>query len=360
MRQLKEDDVVMTYEANGIPPITEWLVSEYYMEPGSITAYRNGILRQYLFKSVITRLNQKGIELYKDDKAIRKAATNFRERRTELEHLCTDLMEAHSIEPKDIEQLIEISGKCFKDYEHFDAWYTDGAYPHRDQPGTAAALEYAEKEKNVLREEFSALFFDTSKNFLGVLRRLAVQLGIEPDDISWYFGPELARAFEGTFLSKDELQARQRSYVYLLDTDGTSTMLVGDEADTYIEAFEAKQDVSAALELRGQCASKGPVVRGVVRIINSDYIDFSTTQRKMDAMNEGDVLVSPTTAPDLMPALRKAAAIVTDTGGMLSHAALTARELGKPCVVGTKIASRVLKDGDMVEVDAEKGTVRKI
>jgi pyruvate,water dikinase len=58
-----------------------------------------------------------------------------------------------------------------------------------------------------------------------------------------------------------------------------------------------------------------------------------------------------------MPALRKAAAVVTDVGGMLSHAVITARELDIPCIVDTKNGSKVLKDGDVVEVDAGKGIV---
>ena len=66
------------------------------------------------------------------------------------------------------------------------------------------------------------------------------------------------------------------------------------------------------------------------------------------------------TTPDFVPAMKKAAAIVTEQGGITSHAAIVSRELGVPCVIGTKIATRVLKDGDLVEVDANKGIVRKV
>ncbi|PIY96842.1 MAG: hypothetical protein COY66_02870, partial [Candidatus Kerfeldbacteria bacterium CG_4_10_14_0_8_um_filter_42_10] len=66
------------------------------------------------------------------------------------------------------------------------------------------------------------------------------------------------------------------------------------------------------------------------------------------------------TNPSLVPAMKKAAAIVTDTGGLTCHAAIVARELNTPCVIGTNIATRVLKDGDLVEVDATRGVVTKI
>jgi len=66
------------------------------------------------------------------------------------------------------------------------------------------------------------------------------------------------------------------------------------------------------------------------------------------------------TTPDFMPAMQKAAAFVTDEGGITCHAGIVARELKKPCVIGTKIATQVFKDGDLVEVDAGQGTVRII
>jgi len=58
--------------------------------------------------------------------------------------------------------------------------------------------------------------------------------------------------------------------------------------------------------------------------------------------------------------MKKASAIVTDEGGLLSHAAITSRELNKPCIIGTKVATKVLRDGDLIEVDANKGLVKII
>jgi pyruvate,water dikinase len=78
----------------------------------------------------------------------------------------------------------------------------------------------------------------------------------------------------------------------------------------------------------------------------------------MNNMEKGQILVSQTTDPELMPALRKASAIVTDLGGMLSHSAISARELDIPCIIATGNATKVLKDGMEVEVDANSGIVR--
>ena len=70
--------------------------------------------------------------------------------------------------------------------------------------------------------------------------------------------------------------------------------------------------------------------------------------------------MTPMTRPEFLPLMKKAKAIITDEGGITCHAAIVSRELGIPCIIGTKIATKVLKDNDLVEVDAEKGIVRKI
>ncbi len=77
-------------------------------------------------------------------------------------------------------------------------------------------------------------------------------------------------------------------------------------------------------------------------------------------MNTGDILVTTMTTPDFVPLMKRAGGIVTDVGGLLSHAAIVSRELGKPCVIATKAATKIFKDNDLIEVDAEKGIVRLI
>jgi len=69
-------------------------------------------------------------------------------------------------------------------------------------------------------------------------------------------------------------------------------------------------------------------------------------------------LVSPMTIPDFVPAMEKAIAFITDEGGILCHAAIVSREMGKPCIINTKYATKVLKDGMEVEVNADEGTVK--
>lgn len=133
----------------------------------------------------------------------------------------------------------------------------------------------------------------------------------------------------------------------------------GEEAKIVSKNFLEKNNELEEKTIRGKVANMAePIVRGIVRLITRDYGDASRMYEEMDSMVRGEILVTQTTDPEMLPALQKAAAVVTDIGGMLSHTAITARELGISCIVDTKNASKILKDGDMVEVDAERGGVR--
>ena len=102
--------------------------------------------------------------------------------------------------------------------------------------------------------------------------------------------------------------------------------------------------------LKGTPVSAG-IAEGKVRII----LDPSMCSK----MKNGNILVTEMTNPLYMPAIKKAKAIVTDVGGLLSHAAIVSRELGIPCIVGTKKATKILKEGDRVLVDGTKGEIYK-
>lgn len=105
--------------------------------------------------------------------------------------------------------------------------------------------------------------------------------------------------------------------------------------------------------LRGQVAHVGDV-QGSAYVLSWNETDLSTS---MDVMPRGSILVVGQTRPQLMLAIKKAAAIVTDEGGITSHAAIVARELGIPCIIGTRVATKMIVTGDTIRVDAYTGTV---
>jgi phosphohistidine swiveling domain-containing protein len=183
-----------------------------------------------------------------------------------------------------------------------------------------------------------------------VLEEIARRLGISLIQARFMLKTEVREALlRGKKPNKRVLQKRAKYCVYYVEK-GVEKIYIDNQAKKLADKIRLAVDDKVP-EIQGQCGCVGRA-KGVVKVINraSDIIK----------MKNGDVLVSIATDPDIVPAMKKASAIVTEQGGVTSHAAIIARELGIPCVIGTKIATKVFKDGDMVEVDATKGEVKKL
>ena len=120
--------------------------------------------------------------------------------------------------------------------------------------------------------------------------------------------------------------------------------------------YKNRPKVEMTDEIKGVTVHKG-LTRGRVVILNEKDYDNAN---KVFAGKEDFILVTPMTRPEIVPYLKKCVGIVTNEGGITCHAAIVAREMKIPCVVGTKVATQVLSDGDFIEVDAVQGIVRII
>lgn len=147
---------------------------------------------------------------------------------------------------------------------------------------------------------------------------------------------------------KKTLKERMKGYTVLME-DGFIRCIIGSESRRIKNFLE--EDVDYVKELKGVVASKGRVV-GKAKVILS--------KKDFNKLKHGDILITSMTTPDMVPIMKKASAFLTDEGGTTCHAAIIAREMRKPCIIGTKIATKIFKNGDMVEVDANKGVVKKI
>jgi pyruvate,water dikinase len=190
-------------------------------------------------------------------------------------------------------------------------------------------IEYAPEggtRQRILSEEEALKPVLTDKEVVAVAelgRRIEAHYG-SPQDTEWAFDPD-----GGLWM----LQSRPITTLH-------------DEAPP--SAGEGEDAEPETVLLRGLGGAPGSAV-GAARIL--------TSLADAASLNEGDVLVTHMTSPDWLPLLRRAAAVVTDSGGMTCHAAIVSRELGIPCVVGTGEATRRLRDGEIVTVDATRGVV---
>lgn len=178
---------------------------------------------------------------------------------------------------------------------------------------------------------------------------VAKRLNITPEQVRYMQEHELVDALQGRFSDFDLLTERIKYSVFVA-IGGERKFLVGKEAKAWYTENVIVEEFSDSNELEGATAFPGKV-KGKVKVINHPNEIFK--------MEKGNILVSHATNPNLLPAMDMAGAIVTDVGGLTCHAAIVSREFKIPCIVGTKIATQLLKDDDLVEVDAEKGIVKK-
>jgi len=182
-------------------------------------------------------------------------------------------------------------------------------------------------------------------------KELAKRNKISLEDIEYYARRDLLE-LASSGVKVTNVADRKQCYISYYHERGRLSYMFGRQADEFIKPYLEVRVNKGIREIKGIVVSKGRA-KGAVKVL-------FTPKKDMAKMKKGDVLVAPMTSPDYVRAMRLAGAIITDEGGMTCHAAIVSRELGIPCIVGTKIATKVLKDGDIVEVDADKGIVRRI
>ena len=184
-----------------------------------------------------------------------------------------------------------------------------------------------------------------------MLQELARRLGATVNQAHYLLKDEIIAILQGKKqVDVSELNERIRCNFYVV-INGRGKLLVGKRARQFIKKIKARPVPKGLHELSGQCAFPGKV-NGKVKVIRGkeDYSKFKS----------GDILVFYATNPNMVSLMKMARAIVTDEGGVTCHAAIVSRELRIPCVIGTRFATKILKDGARVEVDASKGIVKKL
>jgi len=194
--------------------------------------------------------------------------------------------------------------------------------------------------RTFVTENSDHLFYDGRQT---ILKKYADKLGISTSDICMMEPEEIA--------SRDLSKIKERRIGYaIIIIDSEITCLFGQEANELQEIISNKfKSKEVSRQIKGNPACMGKVT-GIAKILLS-HKDSSKLQK-------GEILVASMTTPDFVSAMEKASAFVTDEGGITCHAAIVAREFNVPCIVGTGNATKIIKDGDLIEVDANTGIVK--
>ena len=200
--------------------------------------------------------------------------------------------------------------------------------------------------RDVRKEPIQKIFTVTSN--LG--RHMFKIRGLKAEDARYLFYEDLKTGLYDKGSYSDIISKRKKGSVFY--SNGKEVISEYDNFDEVKKQLYGLLSVNNANgELKGNVASKGHV-KAKARIVlsESDFMDFK----------EGEVLITSMTRPEFVPLMKKASAIITDEGGITCHAAIISREINKPCIIGAKTATITIKNGDLIDVDANKGVIKII
>ncbi len=247
--------------------------------------------------------------------------------------------------------------RLYDQVQHLDESKLGDHAPYITKEPLTANLQFVTEcmhDVGYVKQGAAEYFSIFSERVLPFLRALAEKIGVTYREFMCLSVTEIDQALQGK-LEAGELKNRAAKRIGVNDwaligaNDGRVIFIEDlDDVKLMMEKMIPRTG-SDTKELMGQIGNRGKYT-GPARIVMNTY-DF-------DKVQPGDVLVTTMTTPDFIVLMQKSGAIVTDIGGLLCHAAIVSRELQKPCVIGTKFATHLFKDGDTVEVDADNGVVR--
>ncbi|MEI8062322.1 MAG: PEP-utilizing enzyme [bacterium] len=182
------------------------------------------------------------------------------------------------------------------------------------------------------------------------------------DQISSYYYDEIISLIrEGKLVNNDILEKRQKGFLKVHKGEKVEVYL-GEEAHAKIKdllEFRLKE-INETKEVKGTVASWPD--KGVEKITARAFVLTTAfdSEEELKKFKDGDILVATQTHPNLVPQMKNAIAIIADEGGITCHAAIVSRELRKPCIIGTKLSTKIFKTGDNLELNLKTGRVRKV
>jgi len=206
------------------------------------------------------------------------------------------------------------------------------------------------KEYTFYRNFRMGVYLKSSGSIYKFWKEIGRRLKLDFENLVLLSAAEIIDLLKNEIELPKDILARRKNKIVLLK-DNRINVLTGKKFQDFKKKnIREETSLDEKIEtIKGTVANQGQT-KGIVKVV--------LNLKDMKKVNKGDILVATMTIPEFVPAMEKAAAFVTDEGGILCHAAIVSREMNKPCIIGTKIATQVLKNGNKVEVDANKGIVK--
>lgn len=357
MKEYKLEDYQQLFSTEGMSYLTSDLFMTHYRTLGGIATFIQNKWTSFLPKTVIEETLKEGEETLSNNKKFSDFRNKISGYYAEVFGKLDTLLTNQEISREQCTQALQYISENWTHYSRTEFFYTDRAFEKaKDNETIQKNITELGELKNMARIKMNKLLFEPDARRKQLLRKLSVQFTIPFDDLLMYGKSDLLSLYDNVSLNKDTISDREKSYLMRADS-GQIDYLQGGQSEVWINAFLIQNTISENGRFKGIIANKGKVIAKAFIVKFGDNA-FARMNEIIASMPEGSVLVADTTAPELIMACKKASAIITNQGGMMSHAAIVSRELGIPCIVGLKNVTEKIKTGDMVEVDADKGIVR--
>lgn len=313
-----------------------------------VSIFKKGIAHIYRYKEG-TNLNAEGFLKIKDKKALFERIikeTKSRKKKTLKNiEICENKLKNKKLEYEELLDIFNILYSTFKSFWNLQFFPMGLEFSLNSYGREDVVLKY-KKYMMGIREQGQHIIVRLEDLIDIVLKRMAKSKNLQEELIKYATPTEIiSDGLNKTILSKRKKISVQmmKNNKYLVFQDKEAK-----EIDDLIISLEEKISTK---EVKGNSAYKEKA-EGLARVI--------LYRKDLDKIKNGEILVTPMTEAFYIPYLKRVKGIVTNEGGITCHAAIISRELKIPCIIGTRNATKVLKTGDLVEVDAEKGIVKVI
>lgn len=354
------NNYVRLFRIKGLGYLINNLWMNYYKELNCIALVHHQEYTSYMPKETFTKTQDDGLKLFSHETKFIKFKEEAEGYFREVIEFSEKILQQEDISEGDIALFFEYLSGLFYYYSRTEFFYTDKAFQESIQQNDkilTGNLKLLGQLKNDARASLNQIFFGNQSYLNRILIQIGCQHNIDSRELYHYGTREIIASFNHQKIQSSELDKRRKA-ILMIGKNNALNILTGAEAEGAIISF-IKEEKTSSDEIKGTIANQGKVC-GKVKVIVSGYDNFDQLHHAINQMNKNDILVAETTSPELLLACQKAAAIITNQGGMLSHAAIISRELNIPCIVGTMNATNMLKDGDFVEVDAYTGIIKKL
>jgi Phosphohistidine swiveling domain len=331
-----------------------WLTdSEHYLGESTLFLYKNEMLHIYYLNDSAKKYEDTGFDYFSKEKNI----LLFEKESQEIIMDVNDTFNKYNefdLKKLNSEELVRLFDVFRMKLNKFSELYTRAEDLNtRKLTKEDVNLEKIATVRLELRKSLPLLFDIVFGNFLQEVARRN-ELDAQKDLFFYLFDEMVGLLNSGRKVEEGEMIKRRTGLAFLREGKQSRLFIDNDALVLWnkVNDLVLPKDKS---EIRGTPVFGG-VVKGRARVI------FQSNDEKIIKngynLEKGEIIVTDMTKPDMMIACMKAIGIITDEGGVVCHASIIAREFKKPCIVGTKIGTQVIKDGDLLELDADKGVVK--